>query len=159
MSFYHNRKCGRPPPPPPPRRYTTHEKFGGTHGSSLAIQLVPLTCMVGFFKCGAWVQKAKSSFSTWPKVKVCNKLEFSNLKDRIPAVLYKNSKLLPGLGERGVKVSRNITDTCKYFNFFFCVFMFDVCVSLCMVFACDVSGTVPVYWGEKRYCGLCIEPI
>ena len=36
--------------------------------------------------------------------------------------------------------------------FFFCVSMFDVCVCLCMVFACDVSGFVPVYQGEKpRY--------
>ena len=33
--------------------------------------------------------------------------------------------------------------------FFFCVFMFDVCVCLCMVFACDVSGSVPVYQGKK----------
>ena len=52
-----------------------------------------------------------------------------------------------------MKVSRNVADNCRYSNLFpFCVSMFDVCVCLCMVFACDVSGFVPVYQGEKpRY--------
>ena len=49
-----------------------------------------------------------------------------------------------------MKVSRNVADNCRYSNLFlFCVFMFDVCVCLCMVFACDVPGSVPVYQGEK----------
>ena len=119
-SFNHNRKWILPEGlMPPPRRYTTHENFCGTCGSSLAVQLVPLTCMAAFFKCGAWVQNAKSSFPMWPKIKVSNKLKFSNLKDRILAVLHQNAKLLPGLGERRVELSRNVADNCKYSNFFF----------------------------------------
>ena len=52
------------------------------------------------------------------KIKVSNKFKFSNLKDCILAVLQKNAKLLPGLGERRVKVSRNVADNCRYSNLF-----------------------------------------
>ena len=63
-----------------------------------------------------------------------------------------NAKLLPELGEWRVKVSRNVTDNCRYSNLFLFLCVYDVCVCLCMVFTCDVSGVVPVYQGEKpRY--------